>query len=139
MYYVICIMGIYDELSEKLNEENKELVPCDYIVNSNESSFKEVKPLDLFDDTREGGPGNVQEAKLEDTLMREPTDEFPVRERNLVEFSFGKNGQGITDEFIKIGNRIRTLTEKNYIYLVDARMDSLDDVYDLIFEIHERD
>lgn len=57
-------------------------------------------------------------------------------ETQTITFSFGKNGWGLSDEFISIGNRIKDLSQTNNVYLVDAKIDSMDDVYDLIFEIH---
>lgn len=57
-------------------------------------------------------------------------------ETQQVTFSFGKNGWGLSDEFISIGNRIKELSKHNNVYLKDAIIDTLDDVYDLTFEIH---
>lgn len=53
-----------------------------------------------------------------------------------ITFSFGKNGWGLSDEFISIGNRIKELSKDYNVYLVEAKIDACDDVYDLIFEIH---
>lgn len=118
-----------DEIYNKLNNElcnvttDKETIshildatpPAD----SYEDTFQELKPLDLFDDTKTGEPA--------------------ITEQVCVKFSFGKNGKGITDELTRIGKRIEDLATANYVYLVNANIDSLDDVYDLTFEIHERD
>lgn len=60
-------------------------------------------------------------------------------ETKQVTFSFGKNGWGLSDEFISIGNRIKELSEHNNVYLKDAIIDTPDDVYDLVFEIHPHD
>lgn len=57
-------------------------------------------------------------------------------ETQTVTFSFGKNGWGLSDEFSSIGNRIEELSQNNNVYLVDAKIDAMDDVYDLVFEIH---
>lgn len=59
-----------------------------------------------------------------------------MSETQTITFSFGKNGWGLSDEFISIGNRIKELSQTNNVYLVDAKIDACDDVYDLIFEIH---
>lgn len=59
-----------------------------------------------------------------------------MSETQTITFSFGKNGWGLSDEFISIGNRIKELSQTNNIYLVDAKIDAMDDVYDLTFEIH---
>lgn len=56
--------------------------------------------------------------------------------KQLITFSFGKNGWGLSDEFITIGNMIKQLSQTNNIYLADAIIDTTDDVYDLTFEIH---
>ena len=62
------------------------------------------------------------------------------RERKIVIngtmcFSFGKNGQGLSDEFIQIGNLINTLSKDNHIFIEEAFIDACDDVYDLKFNI----
>lgn len=57
-------------------------------------------------------------------------------ETQTITFSFGKNGWGLSDEFISIGNRIKELSQSNNVYLKEAIIDTMDDVYDLIFEIH---
>ena len=51
------------------------------------------------------------------------------KENNRITIYFGKNGNGITDELITIGEFLKRLSEKSYIYLEDAFFDSLDDVY----------
>lgn len=57
-------------------------------------------------------------------------------ETHQVIFSFGKNGWGLSDEFISVGNRIKELSKNYNIYLTEARIDASDDVYDLVFELH---
>jgi len=62
------------------------------------------------------------------------------RERKIViegmmNFSFGKNGQGLTDELIQIGELVKTLSKDNHIYIEDSFIDACDDVYDLKFHI----
>lgn len=52
-----------------------------------------------------------------------------------INFSFGKNGTGLTDEFTQIGEIIEQLSEENHVYLKEAFIDSCDDVYDLKFEV----
>ena len=47
--------------------------------------------------------------------------------------SFGKNGWGITDEFLKIHKIIYPLSQKNNVYLEECKVDTLDDVYTFIF------
>lgn len=57
-------------------------------------------------------------------------------ETQQVTFSFGKNGWGLSDEFISIGNRIKKLSQQYNVYLAEAKIDTCDDVYDLTFELH---
>lgn len=59
-----------------------------------------------------------------------------MSETQTITFSFGKNGWGLSDEFISIGNRIKELSKYNNVYLIDAKIDAMDDVYDLTFEVH---
>lgn len=47
--------------------------------------------------------------------------------------SFGKNGWGITDEFLKIHKIIYPLSQKNNVYLEECKVDTLDDEYTFIF------
>ena len=66
------------------------------------------------------------------------------RERKIVmegtmTYSFGKNGQGLSDEFIQIGELINTLSKDNHIFIEDAFIDACDDVYDLKFNIIPHD
>lgn len=56
-----------------------------------------------------------------------------------ISFSFGKNGWGLSDEFISIGNRIKELSKHYNVYLVDAKIDALDDIYNLVFEMHSHE
>ena len=62
------------------------------------------------------------------------------RERKIViegkmNFSFGKNGLGLTDELIQIGELVKTLSKDNHIYIEEAFIDSCDDIYNLKFHI----
>lgn len=72
--------------------------------------------------------------------MKEDYRNFQERERKIVvdgtlNYSFGKNGPGLSDEFLLIGNLIDTLSKDNHIYLEKAFIDACDDVYDLKFRI----
>lgn len=62
-----------------------------------------------------------------------------MSETQTITFSFGKNGWGLSDEFISIGNRIKELSKQYNVYLTDARIDTMDDVYDLTFELHRHE
>lgn len=56
---------------------------------------------------------------------------------------FGKNKMGLSDELIIIGKKINELSKTNRIYLRDAFVDELDDVYQFKFvyfplvEVHQ--
>jgi hypothetical protein len=54
-------------------------------------------------------------------------------------FSFGKNGLGLSDEFLELGKVIALLSEDNYIYMKESFIDNCDDVYDLKFDIIPHD
>ena len=54
-------------------------------------------------------------------------------------YSFGKNGQGLSDEFLKIGQLINMLSDENRIYLTESFVDSPDDVYDMRFSVTPKD
>ena len=54
-------------------------------------------------------------------------------EGGTLTISFGKNGWGLTDELIKIGNIVHKLSQQYNIYLDECKIDKLDDVYDFIF------
>ena len=59
-----------------------------------------------------------------------------ITETQTITFSFGKNGWGLSDEFITIGNKIKELSKTYNVYLTVAQIDSLDDVYDLTFKLY---
>lgn len=46
---------------------------------------------------------------------------------------FGKNMMGITDELIKIGEFIKEISDDNLVYIRDAFIDEIDDVYQFKF------
>lgn len=52
-----------------------------------------------------------------------------------VTVEFGKNGLGLTDEFLQIHNIISELSKQGYVYLSDVFVDELDDVYDMTFNL----
>ena len=47
--------------------------------------------------------------------------------------SFGKNGWGLTDEFLKIHEIVYPLSQENNIYLEECKVDTLDDTYNFVF------
>lgn len=50
-----------------------------------------------------------------------------------VHVSFGKNGWGLTDEFLKIHEVVSEISKNNNIYLEKCQIDPLDDTYDFYF------
>lgn len=77
----------------------------------------------------------------EKSNVNESVDEIPHDEINRYNlkgnkaFSFGKNGNGLSDEFLELGNIIYSLSKDNNVYLRDSNIDTLDDVYDLSFDV----
>lgn len=66
------------------------------------------------------------------------------RERKLVmegtlTYSFGKNGQGLTNELLQIGSLVEQLSRNNHVYIEEAFIDACDDVYDLKFHVTPHD
>lgn len=53
-----------------------------------------------------------------------------------IQYSFGKNGVGLSDELIKVGKDIKKLSKEKHVYIDDTFIDSLDDVYDIIIATH---
>ena len=53
------------------------------------------------------------------------------KDKGILKISFGKNGWGLSDEFIKIGKIIQEYSKKNNIYIEKCTIDTLDDVYDI--------
>lgn len=54
----------------------------------------------------------------------------------VLHVSFGKNGWGLTDEFLKIHELVSKLSETNNVYLEKCNIDSLDDKYDFYFKYY---
>lgn len=53
-------------------------------------------------------------------------------------YSFGKNGQGLSDEFEILNPILKLFSKDNHITLHKSNVDQIDDVYDLIFDIKPR-
>ena len=54
-------------------------------------------------------------------------------------YSFGKNGQGLTNEFDIINQLIDLLGKDNFITMHKSFIDQTDDVYDLVFDIEPKE
>ena len=59
------------------------------------------------------------------------------KEKELT-IDFGKNMLGLTDELVKIGKKIEELSKDNSIYLRDAFIDEIDDVYQFKFVLMKK-
>ena len=55
------------------------------------------------------------------------------KENKTLTISFGKNGWGLSDEFIKAGKIIQEYSTKNNVYIHKCFVDEVDDVYDFVF------
>lgn len=53
-------------------------------------------------------------------------------------FLFGKNGQGLSDEFDIIDQITELLSKDNHITIHKSFIDQADDVYDLVFDVEPR-
>lgn len=53
----------------------------------------------------------------------------PDTDSNTIRYKFGKNGQGITDELLMLGETVKELSKKHRVYLSDPFFDACDDVY----------
>ena len=62
--------------------------------------------------------------------MREPR----LYLRGRLAYSFGKNGQGLSDEFDIINQITKLFSKDNHVSIHKAFIDQVDDVYDLIFD-----
>ena len=84
-------------------------------------------------------PGNLNETPInkdvDNGLMKtfnRPNVSYDWnKETHEIMIHFGKNGMGLTDEFIVIGEFIKKLSENSYVYIEDTYIDSIDDVYDI--------
>ena len=54
-------------------------------------------------------------------------------------YSFGKNGDGISDELSYIGEIVKLLSKCNHVYITNTSIDSLDDVYDFVLHVVPRE
>lgn len=59
-----------------------------------------------------------------------------TKKKTVIEYLFGKNGSGLTDELVEIGKDIDVLSHTNFIVLSDPYFDALDDVYSFKVILH---
>ena len=54
-------------------------------------------------------------------------------------YSFGKNGQGLLNEFDLINQLVNVLGKDNFVTIHKSFIDQTDNVYDLVFDVVPRD
>lgn len=81
----------------------------------------------------------ISEAILKEMNANKLPSKIKVKDKDgeLV-ISFGKNGWGLSDEFLKIHEIIQKLSQKYNVYLEKCKIDPLDDVYDFIFNYDDK-
>ena len=80
----------------------------------------------------------IREALINEMNANKLSSDIQVKddrheEGGTIKITFGKNGWGLTDELIKIGNIVHKLSQRYNIYLDECKIDKLDDVYDFVF------
>ena len=68
-----------------------------------------------------------------------PSEIKVERDDDKINFSFGKNGQGLSDELTQIGKEVEKLSQDNNVYIEKAQIDSLDDVYDITVRVFPKE
>ena len=66
-------------------------------------------------------------------------DRAQVIMKGQILYSFGKNGDGISDELSYIGEIVKLLSKCNHVYITKTCIDSLDDVYDFVLHVMPRE
>lgn len=79
----------------------------------------------------EGMPINNDGSSLMKSIDRPNVTFDWDKESNDIMIHFGKNGLGLTDEFITIGKFIERLSKTAFVYITETFIDSVDDVYDI--------
>ena len=76
----------------------------------------------------------ISEAILKEMNANKLPSKISVKDKDgKLVISFGKNGWGLTDEFLKIHEIVHKISQSNNIYLDKVFVDSADDVYDFYF------
>lgn len=83
----------------------------------------------------------ISEAILNEMNANELPSDINVEDdtKGNLHISFGKNGWGLSDEFLKIHEIVSKISQSNNIYLKSVKTDSLDDVYDFYFTYDSKD
>ena len=138
------------------------------IVNCNEPSDEEItdyvknKSLHELDDilcTSDDLPNCEEECQSDNLLFKgdivsgsdaldscyeideptNPTVQSSVRIEKLCKFTFGKNGIGITDELVTVGEYIKKLSENNNVYMSQVKCDPIEDNYVMTFSVYDHE
>lgn len=59
-----------------------------------------------------------------------------VPQTREIKIRFGKNGHGLTTELTEIGRLVEEQSRSGEVFLKDAFIDTLDDVYEFTFTVH---
>ena len=139
---------------------NASIVNCD--EPSNEEIVNYVKEHRVDDDClyiNENLPNCEEECQSDNLLFKgdvvsgsdaldncyeidEPTNpavQSAVQIEKLCKFTFGKNGTGITDELVTVGEYIKKLSENNNVYMSQVKGDPIEDNYVMVFSVYDHE
>lgn len=100
-----------------------------------DTNFEELKKLC---DVKNAPESNNEICDAGEEQSEAKAYESTVIQHNLVSFTFGKTGQGITTEFLEIGKRLAQISSDKYIFLNNANIDPIADTYELVFELYDK-
>lgn len=82
----------------------------------------------------------ISEAILKEMNANKLPSNIHVKDnkKGSLHISFGKNGWGLSDEFLKIHEIVSKISQANNIYLEKVNLDPLDDVYDFQFKYNNK-
>ena len=113
-------------------------------MNKNKQDVVNVLAKKFVEYGKKNNITNIKQSNINETPLKKDVDNNLMKtfdrpnvtydwnkETHEIMTHFGKNGQGLTDEFIVIGEFIKRLSEMAHIYITEAYIDGLDDVYDI--------
>lgn len=97
--------------------------------------YKRKLPVDIKDDTL------AEDLDITSRITyTEKSRLIPLEtSENKITYKFGKNGQGLTDELIMLGEVVKELSKTHRVYLSDSFIDEVDDVYALTITLYNED